>query len=153
MILPAGSTGVSRGGQPAVPGASFRVFGTLCHAVARRGSGRVVEMWSCERRVTPNFHLAELALRSGTVYLLCNAFCLWLGASDRRPEWMGGPFVTSAEVEAVAAEWPDFHFLSPEELEAPLAVESVRGLLPVELGQLLYWRPERLGDVIFNFWD
>ncbi len=153
LILPRGVTGFAPGESPYTPATSLRAFRTLCHSVARHLHGRVVAVTGCESRVTPNFHVAELRLRSGVYFVLCNAYHPWLAATAKYPTWMEEPFVDSAELCVAAESMSDFRFLQSAPLEHSLTLEALGALGPDELSQLLYWKPERLGDVIFNFWD
>ncbi|WP_407570490.1 hypothetical protein [Deinococcus altitudinis] len=153
LTLPRGITGFAPGESPHTPATSLRAFNTVCHAVARQLHGRVVSVTGCGGRVTPNFHVAELRLRSGVYFVLCNAYHPWLAATAEPPTWMEGTFLPSAELSSAAESTSDFSFLQPDQLEQPLTLEALRALGPGELGQLLYWKPKRLGDVIFNFWD
>jgi hypothetical protein len=52
--------------------------------------------------------------------------------------------------------------LSAKELNEPLLFREIKGTLSIEndndlnhfeLKQIRYWKPERVGDVVFNFWD
>lgn len=49
----------------------------------------------------------------------------------------------------------EYKVLSKQELETPFNPnESLAGiLLEAEISQIKYWLPQRVGDVIFNFWD
>lgn len=151
LILPRGITGFAPDDSPYTPATSSKAFKTVCHATARILHGQVTSVTSCENQVTPNFHWAELHLRSGTCAILCNAYHLWLAVVAQQPAWMGEPFLDSAEVgNAVQA---GVKVLAPEQLAEAPTLEAIRALGPVELAQFLYWKPQRLGDVIFNFWD
>lgn len=153
LILPKGITGFAPDDSPYTPATSVRTFKIVCYNAARHLHGRVVSVTSCEGQVTPNFHVAELHLRSGACFVLCNAYWPWLAAAAMHPTWMKEPFLHSAELQGAVQSGSDFRFLQPAELEQPLTLEALRALGPGELSQLLYWKPERLGDVIFNFWD
>ena len=85
LILPPRITGVDVGLTPFTPATSSRAFRTVCHTAARHLQGRTVEFRSCEGQVTPNFHTAELHLRTGTFVLLCNAHYPWLAALREWP--------------------------------------------------------------------
>ena len=85
--------------------------------------------------------------------VLCNAYHPWLAAAAQRPTWMEEPFLDSAELRGAVQSHSDFRFLAPDQLEQAPTLEALRALGPEELAQFLYWKPERLGDVIFNFWD
>ncbi|WP_424949589.1 hypothetical protein [Deinococcus sp.] len=66
---------------------------------------------------------------------------------------MGLSFLESPELYRSVQASSDFRFLQPNELEPSPTLEALKALEPGELRQLLYWKPERLGDIIFNFWD
>lgn len=153
LTLPRGITGFAASESPYTPATSLRAFTTVCHTVARRLHGRVVAVTGCDSQVTPNFHVAELCLRSGVFFVLCNAYHPWLAATAKYPTWMEEPFLYSAELCSATESMSNFRFLQPDQLEQPLTLEALRTLSPDELSQFLYWKPERLGDVIFNFWD
>ena len=129
------------------------MFKTVGHTVARQVHGQVVALTSCGGQVTPNFHVGELRLRSGVWFLLCSASHPWLAAVARLPTWTEESFVNPPGVQEAVELTSSFRFLRPDELETPLTLEAWGALGDEELGPLLDWKPERLGDVIFNFWD
>lgn len=46
-----------------------------------------------------------------------------------------------------------YEVLSREELERSIHPNDLQQLLTAEIEQAKYWRPRRIGDVVFNFWD
>lgn len=47
----------------------------------------------------------------------------------------------------------NYDVLSRDELERALSQQDIQLLSPVEIELIQYWKPARLGDVVFNFWD
>jgi len=43
--------------------------------------------------------------------------------------------------------------LKAEELHKPLFEYQYNNLNKAEVAQMKYWKPQRIGDIIFNFWD
>ena len=46
-----------------------------------------------------------------------------------------------------------FRVLSAQELDAPVRAEALSELAPRERKEIKYWKPRRVGEVLFNFWD
>lgn len=46
-----------------------------------------------------------------------------------------------------------YRALIPTEMATPLAECDLTGLGDVELAQICFWKPETLGDLLFNRWD
>ncbi len=47
----------------------------------------------------------------------------------------------------------EYEVLGRTELERTVSPKDLEQLAPGEIKQAGYWRPARVGDVIFNFWD
>jgi hypothetical protein len=59
------------------------------------------------------------------------------------PVSLAATFLAATEFQPLDARW----------LSADLNNELLTGLAASELKQVRYWKPERVGDLIFNFWD
>jgi hypothetical protein len=59
---------------------------------------------------------------------------------------------TRPDLAAAFAHTP-FRMLGPAELNDPLTDAHLADLPRAELGQIRYWKPETVGQTIFNFWD
>jgi hypothetical protein len=46
-----------------------------------------------------------------------------------------------------------YQVVTAGEREKPIRQDDLVPLGPSELDQVRYWKPERIGDVVFNFWD
>ncbi|HEX8668600.1 MAG TPA: hypothetical protein VF727_09555 [Allosphingosinicella sp.] len=69
---------------------------------------------------------------------------------------MGFPLLNFVEPVSLAdtfAALTEFRPLSVTWLRSELDRELLAELAPAELRQLKYWKPQRIGDVIFNSWD
>jgi len=151
MVLPQGITGFAEGGRGvAAPTVDFRSFARACHMAARAGSGRVerVEAASYPR----NYHRAILRLGAAPVAVLCNAHHPWIAfaeASENLPLRFTDAVALAARFsDEFPCEVLDFTTLETHPDEAVLA-----GLGDAERKQVGYWRPRRIGDIIFNSWD
>jgi hypothetical protein len=97
--------------------------------------------------------VGELRLHSGVWFLLWNASHPWLTAAARLPTSAEEPFVNPPGVQEAVEPTSSFRFMRPDEQEPPLTLEAWGTPGDEELASLLDWKPERRGDVIFNFWD
>ena len=136
-------------------GVQVKQFTAAIHDAARRAGCFVEQVRAADGRVTPNFHEILVRLRDGTrkVRVLCNAHYP-IVAFASPIEYEGDVrirFVDCLELsDALSSE---FSVLSNQDACAPVSEETVALLSEVELKQIRYWRPQRIGDVIFNYWD
>lgn len=151
MILPEGITGFFGGGRdgmpPIVDPASFV---GACHAAARAESGRVERFDPAG--VARNHHRAILLMRHGAIAVLCNAhvpLVAFAEASDDLPLRFVEAEALASRIEEVMA----CEIVSRSTLEAHPVADSLANLRAVERGQVQYWRPRRLGEIIFNCRD
>ncbi|GAB2856792.1 hypothetical protein [Lentzea nigeriaca] len=139
--------------EEAVPELTVRTpgeFRGLCFEAARRTGGHVAR-WSVPK-VTPNYHEVHLehADHRGTIVVL------WTAEGDVALTASVEPlppieFVDDAALMAVLAELSsDIRVWAKAELEKPFKAADWPDLDPRDVR---YWRPERVGDVLFNWWD
>ncbi|MFS8103492.1 hypothetical protein LFM09_40845 [Lentzea alba] len=134
----------------AEPGVTPGKFRGLCFEAARRTGGEVVR-WSIPE-VVPNYHEVHIEYRDlrGTIVVL------WTAAGDvaltASPEPLPPvEFLDDVALMAVLAELSnDIRVRTRDELEMPFKAAEWPDLDPRDVR---YWRPERVGDVLFNFWD
>jgi hypothetical protein len=48
---------------------------------------------------------------------------------------------------------PDFTYLSAAELNAKYTKDDLTELAEIELKEIRYWRPENVGEIVFNYFD
>ena len=149
--LPKGVTGFDapEGGVPVTR------FTTACHTAARQARGRVNQVRAAYEQVTPNFHEALVSLRDGdeTVRVLCNAHYPIVAFTspaahegDVRLQFVDCPQLAGA----LSGE---FSIVSAQDACAGISSAAVAQLGEAELDQMRYWNPQRIGDMIFNYWD
>lgn len=130
---------------------SIKQFTGACHDASRLSGSLVTGIVPAAQ--TPSFHSATFSFGAGeAVRVLCSASC---------------PVIAFVSVEAPNSSQPlnfidcprlDHHFagfqvLTSSESSTPIDQVDLSSLGKDEIKQLEYWRPARLGDLIFNFWD
>lgn len=148
-VLRPGITGFDGSPDPAWTLATFR---TACHAAARAIGDRVLD--SDAPGQARNHYRARVTLpRGGERWILLNAYFPLMAFAVPRAGLLYA-FVDEPEL-ASAFHGPGPSSVVPAlELAAPLDLRAAHPLLgPTERKQAEYWRPARLGDLVFNHWD
>ena len=151
MILPAGITGFFEEGRNATPAAVDPAsFIGACHAAARAESGRVERFEPAG--AARNYHRAIFRMRPGDVAVLCNAHVAIIALAEAGDE-LPLRFLEADSLASRIAEGMPCEIASRSTLEAHPDAESLANLGSVELDQIKYWRPRRVGEILFNEWD
>lgn len=149
--LPKGVTGCDAPDE----GVPVKRFTSACHVAAQQVAGRVQQVRPAYERVTPNFHEALVTLRDRPemVRVLCNAhYPIIAFATPAAHE--GDVYLEYTDCPELAdALSPEFSIITQQEACAGVVDELVAALGEAELHQMRYWRPQRIGDLIFNYWD
>ena len=148
-LLPPGITGFFD--EPSdLPRVDPKLFKAACH-VAARDMHVSVRMIDEEGRVT-SYLSAVLDSGDASIAVLCNRVHPYLGfvQGEALPIVAHGPAFLSYNG---SSDWIGFSLLDAAFLNADLTSEMLGALAPCELRQIRYWKPARVGDVIFNFWD
>lgn len=149
--LPKGITGFDAPDE-GVPVARFTA---ACHAAARQLAGRVHQVKAAYEQMTPNFHEAFMSLGNPPemIRVLCNAHNPMVTFAmppahegDARLEFIDCPELA----DLLRAE---FSIITKQDASAGVAEALIEQLGDDELDQMRYWKPQRIGDVIFNYWD
>ncbi len=149
--LPRGITGFDARGE----GVPVKRFTAACHAAALQMGATVRQVLAANEQASTNFHEAVVSLPHQTepVRVLCNAHhgvmaFAWPATFEGD---LNLRFIDCPEfAEAFAS---DFHILSAGEASAAASSDLVAQLGETELKQLRYWKPARMGDIVFNYWD
>ncbi|NKY88747.1 hypothetical protein [Nocardia veterana] len=135
----------------------LRAFRRACYAAARRTGGKVIE-FRLPDGVAPNYyqgiiaygdrHLAVVALRDSSVLAVAepHVFDPREGAADFGPL----TFHDSPELADALAEQPGFEILTSSQLNGPFNPADWPDIDPDDVK---YWKPQTLGEALFNFWD
>ena len=146
MVLPRGITGFWSVNTAPPPLLDEKAFCQMCYALARKNGGTVTEVDT--DTAARNFYSAKLSRYDQTVFILQNVHYPYVAFAQR--DASGGSIWTR---------WPEWlrlsdgpvRFLSPDELN-----QDWRGLCgelsPEELEQIRYWKPQTVGEIIFNTW-
>lgn len=146
-LLPVGITGFRGPKDPPLSILSEKDFRRMCHAIGRENGRPVTEV---DTSITGrNFYYGELGGQGAPVYLLQNIHypC---GAFARRDAF--GTFTLVDRPAGFRLPEGCIHFLGLAQLN-----RDWHGLCE-ELGaeeweQIRYWKPQTVGEIIFNHWD
>lgn len=108
---------------------------------------------TAEGQVTPNFHWAAIQTWAKPVWILCNAHYPWLAFAETDPQAQPLRFVSNTSLLDAWASFPEFRVLHLAYLEAAPTRKVIQNLNAAEHRQIESWRPERIGEILFNHWD
>ena len=155
MVLPGGITGFWDRGDESLTVTDVRAFRGHCHDAARRAGGRVKSfVYPNPDGLCRNFAVGLIALPAGDVAAALNAHHPVVAFAD--PPAVGEMALRFRDCPELAAAFRSFgvyRVASAAELEQPPTPSALAELSAIELEQVAYWEPRRLGDVAFNWWD
>lgn len=152
MILPKGITGFFKAGREAArPATDPKLFARACHFAARAESGSV-EVFD-PAGIARNYHRAIARIGDDLIAILCNAHFPLIAFANVND----GGILQFREATALGVRVKE-SLSSCEVVSLPLLnahpdAENLANLGAAEREQIQYWRPGRLGDIIFNSWD
>lgn len=152
MQLPAGVSGFYSSDEQKPPEIDVAKYKELCHRLARDKGAKLQEF--SDSLYPANFYKALFHFGDEDICLVMNKHYPLLAfaktADAVKVEFIDYPDGT----EAISGE---FTVLSKDELETPVPKnpEELKssGLNKGEIKQIKYWKPDRLGEIVFNFWD
>lgn len=154
MELVRGITGFRRGDDAPLPSSDVAAFRTHCFTAARWLSGRVSQIGSPSEPTGRNFVSLDLELPEGRVAVLLNAHYPVVGFAEPPGESQGRlRFVDVPRLAEVFRNLGVYRVLETSDLEGSARDVDTSPLGPAELEQIRYWKPTRVGDLVFNFWD
>jgi hypothetical protein len=138
---------------PPLPETDVRAFRGHCFAAARAAGGSVLG-FEAPYQHTNNFAAGILLLGDGPVAVLLNAHFPLVGFAH--PPAVGElelRFVDAPTLVAAFRGFGGYQVLDWAVLEQRLTPEAVADLGNGERAEFKYWRPSRIGAVVFNSWD
>lgn len=107
-----------------------------------------------EAGVTPNFHLALFEQDGTKLAVVCNSIYPYIALANA-PEESGCElkFITNERIEYAIGAYTTFAVIPFISLCEKLTPDSLSCLNKAELHQVNYWRPNTVGEIIFNWWD
>ena len=104
--------------------------------------------------ITPNFHYARIDRGSVSTGVLCNAhFRILACCVPFETNVCDREFVDDADLTAAMSAYSDYVLLPADSFDKPLEEADLHNLSQAEIAQIRYWRPARVGDAVFNWWD
>lgn len=147
MILPRGITGFWSMNTAQPPLRKEKAFRQMCHTLAWKNDGVVTEVDT--DATARNFYSAELSRHDQAVFILQNIHYPYAAFAQRDAS---GGFILAGQPEWLQLPEGPVHFLSADELNQ--GWRSLCGQLSSEeLEQIHYWKPQTVGEIIFNTWD
>jgi hypothetical protein len=127
-------------------------FKAACYVVAREAGGSVATF--DDDLLARNYYRAAAQLRGQSLSIACNAFQPWVViAAPISQGQLHLHFLDAQLPSRLIAELTEFRPLDASWLAGELTSQLLSELGPAELEQIAYWKPSRIGDVIFNSWD
>jgi hypothetical protein len=131
-------------------------FKKLCHSRANMNHGKLVSFEKPNE--SQNFYKAELEWNSERIFQLLNSSYPILAFASS-VEYFNIKFSEHPDSNLIEVFRNDFTIATVEELVAPLkidernqAVLNNNNLNKSELSQVFYWKPNTVGEVVYNFW-
>jgi hypothetical protein len=156
MELQLGITGIQahKDAVPEPPFSDLTAFHSHCHHAARRIGGKVQAIRDpCEGGAS-NFAMAHIQFSDCVVAVLLNsvrpilAFAKCPAEGQIVFEYIDHPRLAEAFLAL-----SEYTIAAKAEMDMPLVQAMCKKLAPSEQKRVRYFRPARLGDVIFNHWD
>lgn len=154
MEFPRGITGVRHFKDPPSPQSDLQLFRTHCFTAARVFGGTIRRSESKKFGESANFEMQILDLSSGQVVVLLNAHYPMLAfAKPSRGDGGQFQFVDHSGLAKQFSAFDVYQVLAAAELNEPVKDNACCHLTIPEREQIKYWRPGRVGDLLFNRWD
>jgi hypothetical protein len=157
MKLPNGVTGFYNAKHNKPPTIDEKQFKQICFSLISRNGGKVLDFK--EPQVATNFFDVEAKVLNKHLHILLNVHYPYMAFAF---DVEFGKITFIDEPELFKQFSPFYNVLDTKELNAPviLRLGSKKSILQndnelnsAELEQIAYWKPERIGEIIFNYWD
>lgn len=157
MILPNGITGFYSANHQKPPTIDEKQFKQNCFSLIPHLNGVIVGFKGPQ--MGTNFFDVEARVFNKHLHILLNAHYPFMAFANK-VEY--GKVVFFDEPELVTLFSPFYNVLDTKKLNEPVilklgskknSVQNENNLNDDELKQIAYWKPERIGNIIFNYWD
>jgi hypothetical protein len=137
------------------PHSDLAGFRSHCHYASREVGAKVrIIQDPNEAAGFRNFTIARFDFSNSTVAVLLNVIHPIVGFANWPTEsQILFEYIDHQRLAEVFGTLGNYTVATCKELNQPLLREMCRELTPTELKQVRYFRPERVGDVVFNYWD
>jgi hypothetical protein len=148
MKLPNGVSGFYDSEANKPPQIDGKQFKQLCCHFAASNGGKVMGFKSPHS--SANFYNAQVEIFGLVFYIMLNehypylAFAAAIESGD----------IQFVDIPVLSEQFSlYYHVLDTKELSVPIKDKHKSELNSAELQQISYWKPEKIGQVLFNFWD
>jgi len=157
MKLPNGVTGFNNSNHIKPPIIDGKQFKHICFSLISDNGGKVLDFK--EPQVSTNFFDVEVKVFNKHLHILLNAHYPYM-AFAYDVEYGKITFIDEPELFKHFS--PFYNVLDTKKLNRSviLSLDSKKSNLQndnelnsTELEQIAYWKPERIGEIIFNYWD
>ncbi|MGC4749114.1 hypothetical protein ACLQ28_26155 [Micromonospora sp. DT201] len=149
MKLSPGATGFN---PPPGDQTDLNAFTAVCYHAARTIDATVTGVTPAG--ITPSFHTIDVTHAQHRIAVLRHtALPIVAFASPRAPGDSNITFIENPGLAAAITNLTDAQVLTLDQLHTPLAQIDLSALDPGEQDQISYWKPNTLGELLFNFWD
>ena len=151
MIFPKGTTGFFSVGDT-IPVVDPKEFSKACYHLATGLKAKVISI-TTQLQTARNYYQADMEIRDQTILILCNTTHPFIAFANPSDAFVCGDFFDDAELASLIEVIEPFIVLPADVLNSEPETEQLSELSDTEISQIEYWRPSRLGDVVFNHWD
>jgi hypothetical protein len=157
MELQLGITGQQGRKDPAPepPFTDLKAFHSHCHYAARVTGAKVQAIRDpCEGGILNNYAIARVEFSDTVVAVLVNKVRPIIAFAKCPRDWqITFEYIDCPTLANAFLEIGEYTIPTSEELNRPLLRDMCKNLAPAEQQCVRYFRPARVGDVIFNYWD
>ena len=121
-------------------------FKTIVYQIIQQLDGKVNSCWQAS--ATPNFHAAEIEFKRQKIYVLCNIEGDWAYSSYFAEDDCNLAFINFPEFSALLMQLYGYVSLTQTELDGRFVARE-----HMLASDIKYWRPQTLGEGLFNWWD
>jgi len=157
MELRRGITGFRGRNDPTLelPFSNLKEFRSHCHFAARAIGAKIQSIQDpVEARRVCSYALARLEFSESIIAVILNLFYPIIAYAKCPKEGQTIlEFIDCQKLTEIFSTFDKYWIATSEELNHPLGREMCANLSAAELKRVRYFRPKRVGDVIFNYWD
>jgi len=143
----------NRNGRDTVPEFSVHDFKRIVYGIHLPHLINILSI--SERGVTPNFHSALVQCDGKTLSILGHSIYPILAFAE--PVMEGHFSLTFVDCEQIARKvtqaFPGVSVVSIFELNQKFTEQDLTPLDEVEREQIRHWKPQTVGEIVFNWWD
>ncbi|MBS4220748.1 hypothetical protein KHA96_20835 [Bacillus sp. FJAT-49711] len=150
MKLPNGITGFYGSKANTPPQVDGKQFKQLCFDFASRNRGKVIDFVT--PRYPSNFYYAYVDILGNRFYILLNEHYPYIAFASI-VEFGNIKFIDRPVLNEQFSSF--YQIMGNDELNVPFNKNLIKKteLNGAELEQINYWKPETVGQVVFNYWD